>query len=93
MKKTAAAEHPIHEVIAERWSPRAFDPARPVGLADVETILEAARWAASAMNAQPWAFVYALRGEEGFTRSSTRSSPATIRGTRRRRASSSASPR
>lgn len=67
MKKTAAAEHPIHEVIAERWSARAYDPVRPVGLADVETILEAARWAASAMNAQPWAFVYALRGEEGFS--------------------------
>lgn len=55
-----ATEHPIDEVFTRRWSPRAFD-----GTALDETALfrlfEAARWAPSAFNVQPWRFLYALR--------------------------------
>lgn len=54
------------EPIATRWSPRAFDPERTVDLAELETLLEAARWSASAYNAQPWRFAVALRGSELF---------------------------
>lgn len=51
-----AAVPAVHPLIAERWSPRAFDPA-PLGLDDVTALLEAARWAPSARNDQPWRFL------------------------------------
>ena len=47
-------------VIAGRWSPRAFDP-RPVEPDKLERIFEAARWAASSFNEQPWRYYLALR--------------------------------
>ena len=53
----------IDPIFVQRWSPRAFD-ALPMSLADLHTILEAARWAPSAFNIQPWRFVYALRNDE-----------------------------
>jgi nitroreductase len=60
MKKTAPAGHPIHELIAERWSPRAFQPT-PVESAKLLSILEAARWAPSSFNEQPWSFLLARK--------------------------------
>jgi nitroreductase len=55
-----AADHPIDSVFLERWSPRAFtDEAMPP--AELLRILEAARWAPSSFNAQPWRFLYAHR--------------------------------
>ena len=62
MKKPAPAEYPIHELIRDRWSPRAFQ-ARPVELGKLLSILEAARWAPSSSNEQPWSFLVA-RAEE-----------------------------
>jgi nitroreductase len=59
------ADHPVAPSFVERWSPRAFD-ATPMTEAEVMLLLEAARWAPSAMNLQPWRFVVALRGEPGF---------------------------
>jgi nitroreductase len=55
-----SATHPIDPLFLERWSPRAFDGST---LSDTElfTILEAARWAPSSFNHQPWRFVYAHR--------------------------------
>ncbi len=67
MAKTAVTRCPILGAIAERWSPRAFDD-RPVDERDLAGLFEAARWAASAFNAQPWRFVYAARGEPAFER-------------------------
>ncbi|HZH45384.1 MAG TPA: nitroreductase family protein, partial [Roseococcus sp.] len=64
--KRADAAAPLHPLIAARWSPRAFDPDRTLGESDVLPLLEAARWAASASNIQPWRFAWALRGEAGF---------------------------
>jgi nitroreductase len=58
MEKLAETQVPIHEVIGRRWSPRAFAP-RSVEPEKLVSVFEAARWAASASNEQPWAFVVA----------------------------------
>ncbi|MEV6282770.1 nitroreductase family protein [Kribbella sp. NPDC051770] len=54
----------IHPVLRQRWSPRSFD--RWVDLPDdvLNALLEAARWAPSAGNSQPWSFVLARRGDD-----------------------------
>lgn len=54
------AAHPIDPLFLRRWSPRAFEPSS-MPASDLLTILEAARWAPSAFNLQPWRFVYLLR--------------------------------
>ncbi|MEM9252502.1 MAG: nitroreductase family protein [Planctomycetota bacterium] len=56
MEKSAPADLPILDVIKRRWSPRAFAD-RPVEDHKLRCILEAARWAASSFNEQPWRFV------------------------------------
>ena len=60
LRKPAASAHPIHDLIRERWSPRAFSD-RPVEREKLNSVLEAARWAASAGNLQPWHFIYATK--------------------------------
>jgi nitroreductase len=50
-------------VIAHRWSPRAFKET-PVSANDLKIILEAARWAASSSNLQPWRFLVGIKGSE-----------------------------
>ena len=62
MKKTATTDAPLLPSIAERWSPRAFAD-RSVAAEHVRTILEAARWAPSSGNGQPWRYVVARREE------------------------------
>jgi len=59
--KTASADHPLHELIAQRWSPRAFAD-RPLGEGELGSLLEAARWAPSSFNDQPWSFVVGRKG-------------------------------
>lgn len=54
------ADHPIETMFLERWSPRAFT-GETISEADLLTMLEAARWAASSYNFQPWRFIYARR--------------------------------
>ena len=54
---------PIDERFLDRWSPRAFSPA-PVDEATLATLFEAARWAPSCMNEQPWLFLYGSTPEE-----------------------------
>ena len=53
----------LHPLLAERFSPAMFDPEHEAAAEDVEALLEAARWAPSAGNAQPWAFLVGRRGE------------------------------
>jgi nitroreductase len=54
--------------LARRWSPRAFSP-RPVEPAKLAGLFEAARWAPSSYNAQPWTFIVATREDaEGYNR-------------------------
>ena len=59
-RKPAETQHPIHELISERWSPRAF-AGRPVEREKLYSLFEAARWAPSAANKQPWNFVFATQ--------------------------------
>ncbi|MCB8874820.1 nitroreductase family protein [Acidisoma silvae] len=55
------ADHEIEPIFLERWSPRAFTE-ETISEADLFSMFEAARWAPSSYNSQPWVFVYALRG-------------------------------
>jgi nitroreductase len=64
--KRARADHPILPAIAYRWSPRAFDPDRPLAERDILHLFEAARWAASANNLQPWRMPWALHRDTAF---------------------------
>lgn len=57
MTKKAQTRVPIQELMARRWSPRAFDPDRAVERAQVLALLEAARWGPSCFNEQPWRFL------------------------------------
>ena len=60
--------YPVHELIRQRWSPRAFS-AQPVAPEALEQTLEAASWAFSAMNEQPWRYIYAHKSDtEAFNR-------------------------
>ncbi len=54
------ADYPIEPMFLERWSPRAFT-GEAISETDLLTMLEAARWAASSYNSQPWRFIYARR--------------------------------
>jgi nitroreductase len=57
MEKRATTGTPIHELLARRWSPRAMDPGRKVTREMLQSLLEAARWAPSCFNEQPWRFL------------------------------------
>lgn len=57
MQKPAITQQPIHELIANRWSGRAYDASQGVSQAQVISLLEAARWAPSCFGDQPWRYV------------------------------------
>jgi nitroreductase len=64
----ATTDHPIHELIAKRWSPYCFDE-RSVTDEDLQSLFEAARWAPSSYNEQPWRYLVAKKeNSEEFTR-------------------------
>jgi nitroreductase len=58
----------LHPLLARRWSPTTFDPAHELGEAEVALLLEAARWAPSAGNSQPWSFILGRRGDDNHAR-------------------------
>lgn len=64
--RAAVTAHPLLPVLAERWSPRAFDPTAVVPETTLTAALEAARWSPSAGNTQPWRFIVARRGSSAF---------------------------
>lgn len=66
MSKTAITAAPILPILAERWSPRSYDATHEISQHELLSVLEAARWAPSAMNGQPWRFSVAKRGEPLF---------------------------
>lgn len=66
MSKTAITAAPIMPVLAERWSPRSYDSSYVVSQHDMLSILEAARWAPSSNNGQPWRFSVAAKGTPLF---------------------------
>ncbi len=59
MKNLAPANHDVHPLILSRWSPRAF-ASTPVSQDELEQLLEAARWAPSCFNDQPWQYIVGL---------------------------------
>lgn len=67
IKSPRIADHPIHPQFTERFSPRGFT-AKAVTEAELMSLLEAARWAPSASNHQPWRFAYGLRGDAAFAK-------------------------
>ena len=75
MMKRADTAIPVHEFIAERWSPRSFDPTHELEAEQALALMEAARWAPSAMNLQPWRFAIAYRGTPEFDRFVTTLAP------------------
>ena len=68
ISRAADTTSPILPVLAERWSPRGFDPTAVIDETTLTTILEAARWAPSASNMQPARFIVARRGTASFAK-------------------------
>ncbi|MGN9813633.1 nitroreductase family protein [Micromonospora sp. BQ11] len=65
-RKTAETSTPVHPLIGERWSPRGFDRRYVLDDGALLSLLEAARWAPSANNSQPWRFLPTRRNEVTF---------------------------
>jgi nitroreductase len=55
--KPATTQQPIHDIIANRWSGRAYDASKPVSKEQIISLLEAARWAPSCFGDEPWRYV------------------------------------
>src|SRR5262252_7707027 len=58
----------LHPLLAARWSPTTFDASYELAASEIEALLEAARWAPSAGNSQPWAFIVGQRGDATHAR-------------------------
>jgi len=68
MEKPANTGAPVHEIIRMRWSPRAFAD-KPVAPETLKSLFEAARWAPSSNNEQPWAYLVATKDDaENFAK-------------------------
>ena len=68
MKNPAPIHFPVHDLIRDRWSPRAF-AAKPIEPAVLASLFEAARWAPSSSNEQPWVFLVATKDDpENFAK-------------------------
>jgi len=64
MTKEATTDHSVHELIGRRWSPYGFAE-RSVSDDNLRSLFEAARWAASSYNEQPWSYIVATKGNFG----------------------------
>ena len=64
MNRDANPAQPIHTLLVERFSPYNFDPSQDVALDDLKSMFEAARWTASAFNAQPWRYIVAHKSSQ-----------------------------
>src|SRR5262245_46090219 len=60
--KTATPDHPILDVLKKRWSPYTFSD-KPVSATDLQSLFEAARWAPSSYNEQPWSYIVATKDD------------------------------
>ena len=65
MSKEAATDHKLHPILLKRWSPRAFAD-KKVEKEKIVRTLEAARWAPSASNIQPWIFFVGVKGDKVY---------------------------
>jgi nitroreductase len=68
LEKPASTSRPIHDLFVRRWSTRAFDIKRPVTREQLQSLIEAARWAPSCNGDEPWRYLIWDRGRdpEGF---------------------------
>lgn len=66
MQKPAITTLDIHPVIKARWSPRSFNPDRPVEQEKLNRLFEAARWAPSGFNEQPWRYIAGIKGDDNW---------------------------
>lgn len=64
-KKEAKNIYPIHSLLKQRWSPRAFD-SKPIETKKLQALFEAARWSPSSYNQQPWRFIVGQKGDESY---------------------------
>lgn len=62
MEKPAETQYPIHDLLRRRWSPRTFAE-RAIKPETLRSLFEAARWAPSSYNEQPWRFIVATKEE------------------------------
>lgn len=62
MSRVSPVAHPVHDLIAKRWSPYAFAD-KPVSTEDLKSLFEAAAWAASSYNEQPWRYIVATKDD------------------------------
>jgi len=63
MKPKPDFGYPLHELLQKRWSPRSFSD-KPIEFEKLMSLFEAARWAASGINEQPWRFIYAQKSDK-----------------------------
>ncbi len=66
--KSRKSSYPVNELILNRWSPRAMDPKKLVTKKELMSLFEAARWAQSSFNNQPWRFIYVQRDTPDWPR-------------------------
>ena len=64
MIKKATTTYPVHEYIQNRWSPRAFDANKTIADSLLMSVLEAAHWAPSCMNEQPWRYLVCVKAQQ-----------------------------
>ena len=64
LAKPALTATPIHDLLAQRWSPRAFDAQRTLAREQVLALMEAARWAPSCFGDEPWRFIVCDRAHD-----------------------------
>jgi nitroreductase len=68
MHKRAPTDFPVHDLITERWSPRAFSD-KPIAPEVLASLFEAARWAPSSSNEQPWTYIVSTKDDaENFAK-------------------------
>lgn len=77
--ETFASTPRTHSLLNQRWSPRAFNPHHALDREQITSLLEAARWAPSANNTQPWRFLYGLRGDATFAALVASLNPGNVR--------------
>jgi nitroreductase len=65
VQKTRSPTHEINSLIINRWSPRSFVP-EEISDKELFSLFEAARWAPSSSNSQPWRFIYAKRNTKNW---------------------------
>ena len=64
LDRPAPTTLPIHDLLKRRWSPRAFDPNRPVTREQLKVLLEAGRWAPSCNGDEPWRYLIWDKGRD-----------------------------